>query len=260
MRGHLIRLWAFRELLWNIAISELKAKHRHTVLGMLWALVQPVAMALVFTLVFSVFVKVPVEGGGYIFFSYIGLVCWLFFANTMSAGTGSVVAYMNLVTKASFPREVIPLAKIISGGVDFVVAWAFLLLLILIADFPIGTAWFTIPGVMVIHVLFTAGMILWGASLYVLKRDIGSLLPLVLQGWMYLSPVVYPVNVIPEQYRLLYLANPMALIIEAYRSVVLVDTVPAVSLILPALVISCLVFVSGYLYFKSVEIRFADVM
>lgn len=257
---HVSRLWAYRELLWILAISELKAKHRHTMLGMVWALAQPISMMVVFTLVFSVFVKVPVEGGSYVLFSYLGLVCWLFFTNAVASGTSSLVAYMNLVTKANFPKEVIPLSKLISGGADFLVGWGCLVILVLAYGVPIGLAWLALPVVMTVQLVLTAGMSLWGASLYVVKRDIGSVLPAVLQGWMYMSPVVYPVTVIPEQYRALYMANPMALILEAYRSIVLGGVLPESATVVPAALMAAIVLFSGFAYFKSVELRFADVM
>lgn len=260
MNGCWSRLWAYRELLWILAVSELKAKHRHTALGMTWALAQPVSMMLVFTVVFSIFVKVPVEGSSYLLFSYVGLVCWLFFANVVSAGTNSLVASMNLITKANFPREVIPLSKLVLGGVDFLLGWGVLVIIALVSGKQVGLAWIALPLVMIVHALFTAGVSLWGASLHVLRRDVGSMLPMILQGGMYLSPVVYPVGVIPEQFRLLYMANPMALILESYRSIVIGGVAPANSFLGAAAVIAGVVFLSGYAYFKSVELRFADVM
>ncbi|TAJ26011.1 MAG: ABC transporter permease, partial [Nitrospirae bacterium] len=113
---HLTRLYRYRGLLWNLALGELKARHRQTALGMAWALMQPLSMMAVFAVVFSVFARVSVEGTSYVLFAYTGLVSWLFFANSLSAGLPSVVSNMNLVTKASFPREVIPLSKLVATG------------------------------------------------------------------------------------------------------------------------------------------------
>jgi lipopolysaccharide transport system permease protein len=260
MGQHLARLVRYRGLLWILALGELKARHRQTLLGIFWALAQPVAMMLVFTIVFSIFVRVPVEGMPYALFAYTGLVSWLFFANLVSSGIMSVVANMNLVTKAGFPREVIPLSKVITVGFDFLVGLALLGVLLLIYGIPVTWAVLAVPAIVAIQVLFATGLVLLGSAVYVLRRDLGSLLPLLLQIWMFLSPVVYPVSLIPERYRSLYLLNPMATIIEAYRSAILFGTVPSLASMAPTFVIACAVFAAGYAYFKSVEMRFADVM
>jgi lipopolysaccharide transport system permease protein len=260
MVQYLTRLFSYRGLLWTLALGELKARHRQTLLGMFWALAQPVAMMLVFTVVFSVFVRVPVEGTPYALFAYTGLVSWLFFANLLSTGILSVVANMNLVTKAGFPREVIPLSKVVTIGFDFLVGLALLGILLAVYGIPITWAILAVPAIVVIQVMFATGLVLLGSAAYVLQRDIGSLLPLLLQIWMFLSPVVYPVSLIPDQYRSLYMLNPMATIIEAYRSAILMGTAPSLALMTPALVIASVVLAAGYAYFKTVEPRFADVM
>lgn len=254
------RLATYRELLWLLALSELKARHRHTALGMVWALVQPISMMLVFTVVFSVFVNIQIQEGPYALFAYIGLLSWLFFANSLSAGAASIVSQMNLITKASFPREVIPLSKLLTTGFDFLIGLACLALLLIWYQVPARPAWLAIPGILVIHLMLTAGFVLLSSALYVLRRDVGSLLPLLLQVWMFLSPVVYPVTLIPDQYRTFYLLNPMAAIIEAYRSVILGGTLPAATIMAPVCLIAFATLVAGYGYFKSVESQFADVM
>lgn len=260
MIGHLSRLIRFRELLWMLAMSELKARHRQTMLGVLWALAQPLSMMLVFTVVFSLFVKVPIQGASYAVFAYIGLWSWLFFANCLSNGITSVVANMNLVTKVAFPREVIPLAKMVMVGVDFLIGGVFLCALLLLFGVPMTIAVLVVPGIIMIQLMFTAGLVFLGSALYVLKRDIGTLLPLILQIWMFLSPVFYPVTVIPEAYQRFYLMNPVAMIIEAYRSALLFGTVPGLDILGSALAVAIASLTIGYAYFKSVELKFADVM
>lgn len=260
MMQHVTRLIRYRGLLWNLALSELKAKHRQTALGMMWALLQPVSLMVVYAIVFSVFVSVPVKDVPYALFAYVGLVTWLFFATSLSTGTVSVVAQMNLITKANFPREVIPLAKLLAAGFDFAIGWGCFIILLVLYGTPVKPSWFIFPWVLLVHVFFTAGMVLWGSALYVLKRDVGSLLPLILQVWMFLSPVIYPSDLIPDAYKALYLLNPMAAIIEAYRGVTLGGTFPPFAIMAPATVIALTVFISGYAYFKFTEVRFADIM
>lgn len=260
MKDHLMRLIRYRGLLWTLALGELKARHRQTALGVLWALVQPVSMMLVFLTVFSVFVKVPVEGVSYAVFAYTGLLSWLFFANSLSLGSSSIVANMSLITKASFPREVIPLSRVLTVSFDFLVGATVLGVLLILSEVPVSFAWLAVPGILAIQIMFTTGLVLLVSALYVLKRDLGSLLPLILQIWMFLSPVVYPVEVIPEQYRTLYMVNPMAMILEAYRNALLRGTLPPPELIVFSLTLASVALVMGYVYFKTVELRFADVM
>lgn len=256
--GRLIR---YRGLLWTLTLSELKARHRQTVLGILWAIVQPIAMMLVFVVVFSVAARVPLAGDTpYALFAYAGLVPWLFFANSLSQGLPSIVANMNLVTKASFPREVIPLSKMLVVGFDFGVGMGLLGLLMLVYGVPIGKAWLVVPIMVLMEVIFTAGFVLAAAAMYVVKRDLGSILPLLLQCGMFLSPVVYPVSAIPEQYQALYMSNPMAVILESQRQALLQGVVPTATQVLPTAVIAAIALSAGYVVFKRVERRFADVM
>jgi lipopolysaccharide transport system permease protein len=210
--------------------------------------------------VFSTIVNVPVQQVPYTLFAYVGLLSWLFFSASLSTGTLSVVAQMNLITKANFPREVIPLSRLIASGFDFLIGWSCLLLLLVLYRTPITPAWLIIPGVFALQVLFTAGMVLWGSALHVLRRDVGSVLPLVLQIWMFMSPVIYPSNMIPADYRALYLLNPMAAIIEAYRAALFDGTIPSLAVIAPAALLAATIFISGYAYFKCSEPRFADLM
>jgi len=258
--GQFSRLFAYRDLLWLLTLRELKSRHRQTLLGIGWVLLQPVAMMLVFTAVFSVFVRVPVEGMPYAAFAYSGLISWLFLANAVGTGTTSLVNNMNLITKANFPREIIPLSVILTMGFDFLVGFALLGVLAVALGVQPTPAWAAIPLIMVVQVAFTTGLVLWTSALHVLRRDLGSVLPLLLQSWMFLSPVVYPVTVIPESYRAVYMLNPAAMLLEAYRGALFFGSVPVATTVVPAAVLAGVVLVSGYAYFKSVEPRFADVM
>lgn len=260
MMRDLPRLIRYRELLWTLAVGEFKARHRQTFLGVAWALVQPVSMMLIFTVVFSVFARVSVQGTSYVLFAYTGIVSWMFLANSLSAGLPSIVSSMNLVTKVGFPREVIPLSKLLTTGFDFLVGMGVLGLLLLAHEAPLSSVLLVVPGIAVIQLMFVMGLVLWGSALYVLQRDLGTMLPLLLQIWMFLSPVVYPVSLIPERYQALYMLNPMALIMEAYRSPILFGTLPSLGTVTPAFIVAAGVLVGGYAYFKAVEMKFADVM
>ncbi len=258
--AELRRLVQYRDLLWMLALGELRAKHRQTALGMLWAVFQPLAMMIVFAVVFSSVLGVSMGRVPYVPFAFVGVLCWHLLASSVSAGMSSVVSNMNLVSKANFPREVLPLARLVPPLVDFGVGVAVLVAILVWYGMRVSHAMVLLPWVMLVNLMFVVGLMLITSAIYVLKRDLGSLLPLGLQIWMVLSPVFYPIEMVPESYRWLYMANPMASIITTYRSICLVGEWPPVAWLSTASMMSVAVLVMGYGFFKSVESRFADVM
>lgn len=260
MLEHLRRLISYRGLLWNLALAELKARHRQTALGMLWAIAQPLSMMVVTTVVFSMFVRISEDPVPYAIVAYVGLWSWLLFANSLTASVASIVTNMNLVTKANFPREVIPLSKIVVTGFDFLIGLLFLAVLMAVYRVPLTLSVLVVPGLLLIQGAMIVGMMLIFSAMYVLHRDLGALLPLGLQVLMLISPVLYPLSLVPDQFKTVYLLNPMAALIEAYRTALLYGQFPTVGSLGGAFLASVLLFGMGYRYFKSVEQRFADVM
>lgn len=260
MLEHLRRLISYRGLLWNLALAELKARHRQTALGMLWAIAQPLSMMVVTTVVFSMFVRISEDAVPYAVVAYVGLWSWLLFANSLTASVASIVANMNLVTKANFPREVIPLSKIVVTGFDFLIGLLFLAVLMAVYRVPLTLSVLVVPGLLLIQAAMIVGMMLIFSAMYVLHRDLGALLPLGLQVLMLISPVLYPLSLVPDQFKTVYLLNPMAALIEAYRTALLYGQFPTVGSLGGAFLAAVLLFGMGYRYFKSVEQRFADVM
>jgi homopolymeric O-antigen transport system permease protein len=260
MLEHLRRLISYRGLLWNLALAELKARHRQTALGMLWAIAQPLSMMVVTTVVFSMFVRISEDAVPYAIVAYVGLWSWLLFANSLTASVASIVANMNLVTKANFPREVIPLSKIVVTGFDFLIGLLFLAVLMAVYRVPLTLSVLVVPGLLLIQAAMIVGMMLIFSAMYVLHRDLGALLPLGLQVLMLISPVLYPLSLVPDQFKTVYLLNPMAALIEAYRTALLYGQFPTVGSLGGAFLAAVLLFGMGYRYFKSVEQRFADVM
>lgn len=260
MLEHLRRLISYRGLLWNLALAELKARHRQTALGMLWAIAQPLSMMVVTTVVFSMFVRISEDAVPYAVVAYVGLWSWLLFANSLTASVASIVANMNLVTKANFPREVIPLSKIVVTGFDFLIGLLFLAVLMAVYRVPLTLSVLVVPGLLLIQGAMIVGMMLIFSAMYVLHRDLGALLPLGLQVLMLISPVLYPLSLVPDQFKTVYLLNPMAALIEAYRTALLYGQFPTVGSLGGAFLAAVLLFGMGYRYFKSVEQRFADVM
>src|SRR5262249_37066158 len=208
-------------LVLSFAKRDIRAKYKQTILGVAWAVIQPVSLMIVFTLVFSLFARVPSEGIPYPIFSYSVLIFWTFFATSLSQGTVAMTANATLVRKIYFPRETLLLAVMLSALVDLGVAG--LILVAMFVYYQVALSWaalWVIP-LLALEVLFVLAVILMTSSLQVYFRDMGHALPLLLQLWMYASPIAYPLTSVPEWLRPFYLLNPMAGIIDGFRRALL---------------------------------------
>lgn len=249
-----------RDLLWSWVGRTIRARYQQSALGWLWAIIQPAAMVVVFTIIFTYFVPIDTGDIPYPVFSYVAVIPWTFLAASLGDMTASIVGNMNLVTKIYFPREALPVAAMLSRLMDMGISAAFLIILILIYQvsiFPLG--WLLLPLILLIQITLVLGCGLFAAALNVFYRDVGSILPLVIQLWFYASPIIYPVTMVPERLRPLYFLNPMTGILEAYRAVLLHQTFPGNYLYYSGLV-SLVVFFIGYWFFKRVEYLFADII
>ncbi|MDH4179891.1 MAG: ABC transporter permease [Armatimonadota bacterium] len=258
--GHLAQLCAYRELLRSLALKEVRVRYKQSVLGAGWAVLQPFALMVVFTAVFSRFLHVKSEGVPYPVFSYTALVPWTFFAASLSFAVPSIVGNMSLVTKIYFPREVFPLAAIGACFVDFCIAAT--IVAALIAWYKVHVAWtlLLVPILIILQAMVAIGVCLIASAINVFFRDIRFIIPLATQVWMYVSPVVYPLNEVPERFRPYYMLNPMAGIIDGYRRVVLHGQLPDFGALGVTAAVSLVLLVGGYAFFKRVEMRFADVI
>jgi lipopolysaccharide transport system permease protein len=249
-----------RDLLRQWTARTLRARYQQSLLGWLWAVAQPAAQTAVFTVIFTRLVHVDTGGTPYAAFAYVATAAWAFLAASLIGMTNALVDNMNLVNKIYFPREVLPLASMLARLMDFGVAAA---LFIGIA-FYFGIPWFPmglllLPVILLVHVLLVAGIGLASAALNVFVRDVRSVVLLATQLWLYASPVIYPLEAVPERYRAVYELNPMVGIIEGYRAVLLNGRLPGVSLLISA-VIAMAVFLVGYWFFKRMEFQFADLV
>jgi lipopolysaccharide transport system permease protein len=241
-------------------VRTLRARYQQSALGWSWAIVQPVATVAIFTLVFTRVVHVDTGSVPYIVFSYTAVAPWALLANALPDMSMSLVSNLNLVTKIYFPREALPLSALAARIVDFGISAALLLFLVLASGIAFSPVWLVfLPVVFLVQVVLVLGLGLGCAALNVFYRDVDPILRLGLQVWFYASPVIYPVAMVPERWRWLYLANPMAGVIEGYRDVLIAGRAPGLYL-LPAAAISCVVFVAGYGFFKNAEGRFADII
>jgi lipopolysaccharide transport system permease protein len=252
-------LWAYRELLAVLTIRDIKVRYKQTVLGFAWAIVQPVALMGVFSLFFGKLANMPSDGYPYPIFVYAGLLPWIFFANTLTASTNSVVGSAAMLSKVYFPRLVIPLATVGAGLVDFIIS-AFLLFL-LMAWYGVSLSLSLLAAPMLLAgVVFTAlgvGTLL--SALTVAYRDFRYVVPFMIQFWMFATPVVYPASLVPEGWRWFLYLNPMAGLIEAFRAVILARPFDIPSLVL-SLGVAFVLFLLGIAYFEKVERRFADII
>lgn len=258
---HLRHLPDYLDLLVTLTVHRVKVRYKQSALGLLWAVLQPLLLMLIFTVLFALTApRMPSEGLPYSVFVYAAVLPWTFFSTAVSNGTNSLVSHTQLVTKVWFPREILPLSYVTAALFDFVVASTLLVGLMLYHGVePTRFIVLTIPIVGLIAVLASA-IALALAALQVRFRDVGLAMPLLLQVWMFLSPVVYPVSQVPARFRWLYRLNPMAGVIEGFRRVTVQGQPPDWGLLFVSAVVAAILLPACYLYFKFVDATLADRM
>ena len=260
MLTYLKELFAAHELFYTWARREFRVRYSQSILGAAWAILQPLALMVVYSLIFSVFIRVPTDGMPYPIFAYAALLPWTFFANSLTFAIPSLVNNMNLVSKIYFPREILPLAAIVVCFIDFLIAGSIFVVMMIYYRVPVGPPLLLMPLVLLVQIILTFGVSLLASAVNVFYRDVRFVVPLALQVWMYLSPVIYPVSQIPERYRSLYLLNPMAALVDSYRRITLFREWPDWPHLGLAALVSVLVAVLAYGYFKRAESQFADLI
>jgi lipopolysaccharide transport system permease protein len=253
-------LWEFRELLYFMVWRDIKTRYKQTALGVGWAIVQPLLTTLIFTVVFAQFARMPSEGVPYPLFAFTALLLWNYFSQALSRASVGLVTNANLISKVYFPRMILPLSAVTTPLVDFA-----LTCLVLVGML----AWYrVVPTVTVLYLpvfVFMAitsalAVSLWLSALNVRYRDVAHLIPFLVQIWMYASPVVYPVSLVPERWRTLYGLNPMVTVVEGARWSLLGTPPPDPVLALAGGGAVLVLLVGGFWYFKSTERTFADVI
>lgn len=252
-------LWAYRELLWVLTARDIKVRYKQTVLGAGWAILRPVLTMAIFSVVFGRLAQMPSDGLPYPIFVYAGLLPWTFFAAAIGTSGNSLVGSAHLVSKVYFPRLIIPLSSVGAGLVDLLISTAILLLLML--WYGVGwTANLLAAPLLLLLVIFTAlgvGTLL--SALTVAYRDFTHLTPFMVQIWMYVTPVIFPLSLVPEQWRWVLYINPMTGLVEGFRSAFLGQPFDLVGLGISA-GIALVLFLAGVAYFERVERRFADII
>ena len=256
--GALRILLGYHELLLGLTFRDIRGRYKQSVLGIAWALLQPLAMTVIYTIVFSHIVKVDTGGIPYPIFSYIAMLPWTFFSGGLTAGTECLVSNFNLITKVYFPREVIPISAVLGKTVDL--GLGILVLVPLLIFYKIHLTWyalFSLP-VLVLQACFLLGLAFVLSSANLFYRDIRHVMPLVIQVWMYLSPIIYPLSLVPKRYLGFYMLNPMASVMDTFRRTVLQGLPPQYGYLGLAAVVSLVTLVVGYRLFKKLEPAFAE--
>lgn len=257
---HAKNLYQTKDLLLAWTGRNIRGRYQQSILGWFWAIVQPAAQVAIFSIIFTMFVPIDTGDIPYPVFSYVAVAPWTFLAASLTDMSSSLVFNMDLVVKIYFPREVLPIAAMLARLMDFCVAACLLALLMIFFQVPLSLpAVLFLPVILGVQFLLILGIGLASAALNVFFRDVQSLLTLGLQVWFYASPIIYPVTVVPEHLQPIYFLNPMAGILTAYRDVLLNGNPPG-SYFLPSAVVSLVLFLAGYWFFKRVEFKFADIV
>ena len=250
----------YRELLYFLTWRDIKVRYKQTILGIAWAIIQPLFSMVIFSLFFGRLAKIPSDNIPYPIFSFAALVPWTFFANGLSQSSNSLVINANLIKKVYFPRLIIPISTVISGIVDFFLAFLVLIGMMIAYEIYPTTTVIWLPLLLLLALITSLGAGLWFTALNVQFRDVRFAIPFVVQAWFFATPIVYPSGLLDEPWRTLYGINPMAGVIEGFRWALLgAETQPGTMLFVSTLV-AILLLVSGAFYFRRLEKTFADVV
>jgi lipopolysaccharide transport system permease protein len=260
----LLQLWQYRELIYALTQREIKARYRQSLLGFGWAILQPLAFMVVFSLVFGRFARLPSDGLPYPIFSYVALVPWTFMANALTTATIGLVSQRSVVTKTYFPREVIVISQVGARFVDFLAAGLVLAGMLVWYGIPMTPWLLMVPVLVVIETALIVGLSLITSALNVSFRDLAPVVTLGLQVWLYVTPVSYALSLVhdnlSEAFWPIYVLNPMVGLIDSFRAVVAHGRAPDWGMLAISTAMSVIILVVAYIYFKSAERIFADII
>lgn len=250
----------YTDLLYTLSVHRVKVRYKQSMLGWAWAVLQPLALMAIYTVIFSIVTRIPTHGTPYAVFVYAALLPWTFFATSVTNSANGFVAHRQLITKVYFPREILPITYVLAATFDLLVASIVLAAMMVWYRIPLAAhAWFALP-VLAVAVLFSLGLALVLSALQVRFRDVGLAIPLVLQVWTFATPVVYPLSAVPARFYRWYLLNPMAGIVENFRRVVIEGAPPDYQSFWYSAVITALFCPAAYIFFKNREATMADVI
>lgn len=259
VRVGLGELWSYRELLYFLIWRDVKVRYKQTVMGVLWAIIQPIFTMVIFSLFFGRLAGVPSDDIPYPIFSFAALVPWTFFVNALTQASNSLVNNANMIKKVYFPRLLLPAATVLAGMIDFVLA--FVILLLMMAAYRIyptaNMIW--LPFFLLLAIVTSLGVSLWLAAMSVQFRDVRYMVPFLTQAWLFLTPIAYPSSMLAQPWRTLYGINPMAGVVDGFRWALLGSGSPPSPMIAVSTVMALGLLVGGVYYFRRMEKTFADV-
>jgi lipopolysaccharide transport system permease protein len=239
---------------------DLLARYKQTFVGFGWAVIQPLVMMIVFSIIFGKLVKMPSDGIPYPIFSYAALLPWTLLASGINFGVNSLTANASLITKVYFPREIIPIASVTAATVDYFVASTIFVGLMIWYKVTLSIVLLMLFPLIIIQLLLMMAIVFVLSVWNVRYRDVRHGLSFIIQIWMYASPVVYPISVVPEKWKFLYMLNPMVGIIDGYRTVIFKSEILDITTIMPAVVFAAIGLPIAYIYFKKAEKDFSDII
>jgi lipopolysaccharide transport system permease protein len=253
-------IWHYRELFFFLAWRDIKVRYKQTVLGAMWALLQPLLTMALFSVIFGMLIKVDTGGAPYPIFALAALLPWQLFAFALTHASNSLVDEKNLVTKVYFPRIIVPLSSVAAGLVDFLIAFVILIGMLLIYNISVSYSVLTLPLFVLLALLTALAVGIWLSALIVKYRDFRYVIPFLTQFWMYATPIAYPSTIIPEQWRPLYALNPMVGVVEGFRWALLGSASFDFSSLLISTGVVIFLLISGLLFFRQTADSFADVI
>jgi len=259
-------LWLYRELIYFLTWRDIKVRYKQTLLGAAWAVLQPVMTMVIFTFFFSSLAKISTGNIPYPIFAYTGLLPWGLFSKAISDAGHSLVMNRSMITKVYFPRLVIPMGSVLGGVVDFAIAFAVLIILMIYYHFKriggfqfnLTPAIWTLPLFLLLALITALGIGLWLSAINVIYRDAGYIIPTLTQFWLFLTPIAYPASMISPKWRLVYALNPMAGVVEGFRWALLGQGDAPGPMVAVSTMIALIILISGLFYFRRMERSFAD--
>jgi lipopolysaccharide transport system permease protein len=253
-------LWEYRELLYFLIWRDIKVRYKQTLLGAAWAIMQPLLAMLIFSIFFGRLAKIPSDGVPYPIFSYAALVPWMFFAGALNQSSNSLVNSANLIKKVYFPRLAIPIAAVLSGVVDFLLAFVVLLGMMLYYGLlpALNTLW--LPAFLLLALITSLGVGLWLSAMNVQFRDVRYTVPFLTQIWFFSTPVVYASSLLSEPWRTIYGLNPMVGVVEGFRWALLGTNTAPGPIVIASSLAALTILLSGAFYFRRMEKNFADIV
>ena len=253
-------MWHYRELLYFLTWRDIKVRYKQTAIGAAWAILQPFLTMVVFSVIFGALLEVPTNGIPYPIFSYVALLPWTLFAGALTRSSNSLIYDANLISKVYFPRLILPIAAVLSLLLDFAISFVILIGMMIFYKIELTSLIFTLPIFLLLALLTALGTGLWFSALNVKYRDVAYIIPVLTTFWLFITPVLYPITIIPERWQFLYCLNPMVGVIEGFRWALLGQQNIPLPLLLMSASIVLVVFMGGLFYFRRMEYEFADVV